>query len=113
MTLNCIRVKQQFWKSMEYFFIAITLSFTLIQRDSICEGSIYESNGSVKKLFLFNGNEQQKKILRNNNTKNINVQWLQFPNIYVWNKPRQVDMPLKLIPALLAWGLYNTTTAPL
>ena len=43
-----------------------------------------------------------KKHLRNNYRKNlnINVQWMQFPNLNTENNPRQVDMPLKSISEL-------------
>ena len=43
--------------------------------------------------------QKKKKLLRNNNTTNINMyeQWMQFPNHPAKNNPRQVDMSLKLI----------------
>ena len=48
-------------------------------------------------------NKIKKKLLRNNYIKdiNINVQRTRFPNLYAWNKPWRVDMPLrsiKLVP---------------
>ena len=90
-------------RSVENPFIAITPSSTLTRSSSICKSPIYESNRSVYKSFVFDRNSWYdinicKKFWRHY-TKHFytNIQCMQFPNFYVWNIPRWVDMLLRSI----------------
>ena len=43
--------------------------------------------------------KKKKKKQRNSYIENLNlkIQWMQFPNLFAWNNPKQVEMPLKSI----------------
>ena len=60
-------------ESVEFPFIAITPRSTMTHSGSTCYGPIYRSNRSVKNCSYVIGQYAKKKLLRNNYTKNVNM----------------------------------------
>ena len=75
---------------VNYFFIVITSRFTQSQCGSIYCSHIYGSNGFVL-------NYSYSIVHCTQTTKNINVQWTRFFNLWTENNCKQVDVPLESI----------------
>ena len=80
-------------------FFAITPRFTQFSNGRTSLGPSMGQIDIFKNCFVREDHVQPYQLLRNNYTKMIitNAQWKQLFNLYVYNNPRRVDMPLKSI----------------
>ena len=79
------------WGRLDYpFIVRVVVPVMILSMDQI---------DVCKKNFVFNRIMRKKKPFRNQYTRNVNMnlQWMQFPDLLKWNNTKRVDMSLKSI----------------